>query len=321
MIKERRGRFAPTPSGELHIGNAAVALLAWLQMRSIGGTFVLRMEDLDRPRSRPEYARLILEDLKWLGIDWDEGPDVGGPYGPYEQSERNPYYEAAFDRLNRDGWLYPCFCSRKELRLIASAPHGFSRVYPGICRDLTSAERVDKAKLKDPSFRFTVPEQAIAFDDLVMERQAFPPGFGGDFVVKRADGIMSYQLAVVVDDMEMGITDVLRGSDLLDSTPRQILLNKALGLSAPQFAHVPLFYGPDGERLSKRHGTAITLAAMRRSGTKPEDVIGYLAWWTGLINSPEPLKASDLVGDFDLRSISRDPVVVEGELLQKLSGI
>ncbi|HEX7065774.1 MAG TPA: glutamate--tRNA ligase family protein, partial [Bacillales bacterium] len=218
-----------------------------------------------------------------------------------------------------DGWLYPCFCSRKELRRIASAPHGAGGVYPGICRNLTAEEQAEKAKVKDPSFRFIVPDRSIVFDDLVMGRRSFPPGYGGDFVVKRADGIMSYQLAVVVDDAEMEMTDVLRGADLLDSTPRQILLYEALGYPVPEFGHMPLFYGPDGNRLSKRHGTAITLAAMRESGTKPEEVVGYLAYWTGLIHSPEPLKASDLIADFDLKKISRDPVVIEGSLLEKLS--
>ncbi|HET7577651.1 MAG TPA: tRNA glutamyl-Q(34) synthetase GluQRS [Bacillales bacterium] len=314
-----RGRFAPTPSGELHIGNAATALLAWLQARNNGGTFILRMEDLDGPRSRPEYARQILDDLKWLGLDWDEGPDVCGPHIPYEQSERNSLYRSTFERLDRDGWLYPCFCSRKELRAVARAPHGRNPGYPGICRRLTPAERQEKAAKKKPSYRFALPDREVSFEDLVKGRQVYPSGFGGDFVVRRADGIMSYQLAVVADDAAMEITDVLRGVDLLDSAPWQILLYQALDLTIPRFAHVPLFYGPDGERLSKRHGPDITLPAIRKAGASPERVIGFLANLLGLIEKPESLKPFDLVPDFDLEAIPKDSVSVSSSLIRELS--
>ncbi|HWI51561.1 MAG TPA: glutamate--tRNA ligase family protein, partial [Symbiobacteriaceae bacterium] len=199
-----RGRFAPTPSGQMHIGNARTALLAWLQARHAGGQFVLRMEDIDKPRSRPELARQILSDLRWLGLDWDEGPDVGGPYGSYVQSERSDLYEAALAKLTADGWLYPCYCSRAELLAIASAPHGLAEEgprYPGTCRRLTPLEQTERSSRgKVPSLRFAMPDEAVSFTDGIAGPQTAEPGAGGDFVVRRADGIIGYQLAVVVDD-------------------------------------------------------------------------------------------------------------------------
>jgi glutamyl-tRNA synthetase len=315
-----RGRFAPTPSGELHIGNALAALLAWLQIRKENGTFVLRIEDLDRPRCRPEYARQMVGDLKWLGLDWDEGPDVGGDFGPYVQSERDEFYIKAFERLLRKGKLYPCFCSRKELRRLASAPHGLASLgpeYPGTCRNLSAADQERKSKFKRPSYRFAMPERPIDFEDKVMGHQSYPPGSGGDFVVKRADGIMSYQLAVVVDDAAMGITDVLRGADLLDSTLRQILLYEALNLPAPKFTHVPLLYGPDGRRLSKRHGDWITIAKLRKKGMSPESLVGLLASLCDLIEKPEPLKPRDLIACFDTEALSSEPINLSSGFLSQ----
>jgi glutamyl-tRNA synthetase len=316
-----RGRFAPTPSGELHIGNAMTALLSWLQIRHAGGTFVLRMEDLDGGRTSVEFSRQIINDLKWLGIDWDEGPDVGGPYAPYDQSERIAFYQEAFERLDHEGRLYACFCSRKELRAVASAPHGLSSLgpaYPGTCRHLTPAERTEKAKRKSPSFRFAMPDRPITFEDLVVGKRAYPAGFGGDFVVKRADGLFSYQLAVVVDDALMGMTDVLRGNDLLDSTPRQVLLFEALGLPTPRFAHVPLLYGPDRKRLSKQHESQ-TLASLRARGTTPEQLVGCLAYLTGLIDKPQSVKANELISEFDLDKIPKKRIRISETLLQGLT--
>ncbi|HEU4965789.1 MAG TPA: tRNA glutamyl-Q(34) synthetase GluQRS [Bacilli bacterium] len=320
-MMKTRGRFAPTPSGQMHIGNAWTALLAWWQIRQAGGEFVLRMEDVDKPRSRPEYAEQILTDLRWLGLDWDEGPDLGGKYAPYTQSEREGLYEAAMEQLLRDGWLYPCYCSRAELMAIASAPHGLSAegpVYPGICRGLTSVERAEKAARKDPSYRFRVPDHPVAYEDLLAGRQAFEAGFGGDFVVKRADGIIGYQLAVVVDDAAMEITDVLRGYDLLDSTPRQLLLYEALGLEPPRFTHVPLLCGPGGERLSKRD-KSLTLAAIRDAGTSAEQLVGLLAYLGGLLERPEPVRAGELIKTFDLQAIPKDPITLSEQLLQSLT--
>lgn len=318
----RRGRFAPTPSGPLHIGNARTALLAWLQMRSAGGTFVLRMENIDKPRSRPALAMQIVDDLRWLGLDWEEGPDVGGPYGPYVQSMREDLYESALEKLRGDGLLYPCYCSRAELAAIASAPHGLSSegpVYPGTCRTLAPELLAAKAAVKPPSLRFIVPDATIRFDDAVAGAQIASAAAGGDFVVRRADGLYGYQLAVVVDDAAMRITDVLRGDDLLDSTPRQLMLYEALGLPAPRFAHVPLLVGSDGRRLSKRDG-AISVAEMRAAGTAPERIVGWLAYWSGLTDKPEPVKAAELIAGFDLARVPKEPVTVTEAALRDLSG-
>ncbi|GIP37711.1 glutamyl-Q tRNA(Asp) synthetase [Paenibacillus sp. J31TS4] len=318
----KRGRFAPTPSGQLHLGNARTALVAWLQMRQAGGEFVLRMEDIDKPRSRPEWAEQILNDLRWLGLDWDEGPDVGGPYAPYTQSEREALYEGALARLEQEGRLYPCYCSRAELAAVASAPHGLASegpAYPGTCRSLTLEERQERAAHKHPSLRFALSDRPASFNDLVAGPQRAEPGAGGDFVVKRADGIIGYQLAVVVDDAAMGITDVLRGADLLDSTPRQLALYEALGLTPPRFAHIPLLYGPDGGRLAKR-SQAVTLAGIRAAGTPPEQVVGTLAWLSGLADTPEPARAAELVPHFDLARLPRGQVAVDEPLLRLLAG-
>ncbi|PLT46099.1 tRNA glutamyl-Q(34) synthetase GluQRS [Paenibacillus sp. FSL W8-1187] len=317
------GRFAPTPSGLMHLGNARTALLAWLQIRRLGGSFLLRMEDIDGPRSRPDYAEAALRDLRWLGLDWDEGPDSGGPRGPYTQSERLPLYEEALERLRAQGLLYPCYCSRAELAAVASAPHGLASegpAYPGTCRCLSEEERQERARRKQPSLRFAVPpERIVRFDDEVAGPQETAPGAGGDFVVRRADGIFSYQLAVAVDDAAMGVTHVLRGSDLLDSTPRQLLLLEALGHAAPRYAHVPLLMGPDGKRLAKRHG-GISLQALREAGVRPERVVGLLARWSGLLERAEPVMPSELIEAARERPLPLEPVVVREEELRGMLG-
>lgn len=319
---KRRGRFAPTPSGQLHIGNVRTALLAWLQMRSVGGEFVLRIEDIDKPRSRSEWVNQIVTDLRWLGIDWDEGPDIGGSYAPYCQQEREELYQEALDRLAADGWIYPCYCSRADLAALASAPHGLASegpAYPSLCRKLTGEERKTKEAAKAPSYRFAMPDRPITFTDGLAGFQSFASGAGGDFIVKRADGIWGYQLAVVVDDAAMRISDVLRGSDLLDSTPRQLLLYEALGIAAPSFAHVPLLYGADGSRLSKRHG-AVTIAAIRAAGVTAERVIGHLAYTSGLIDRPEAVKPAELINGFTVNKLPHEPVLISDDVLQALSG-
>ncbi len=296
----RRGRFAPTPSGLLHIGNAFTAVASWLQMRQANGQFVLRVEDIDTARSRADLARRQLDDLRWLGIDWDEGPDVGGPHAPYVQSERMSLYEAALERLKQAGLMYPCYCSRSELARIASAPHGLSSeggAYPGICRHLTEEERQAKEAHKTPALRFKMSGQPVTFNDGWAGETTFVGDAVSDFVVKRADGMFSYQLAVTVDDAAMGITDVLRGADLLDSTPRQLALYEALGLTAPSFAHVPLIVGADGERLSKRD-RSLTLTSLRDAGVAPERLIGVLANAAGWIDRPEPITARELIPSF-----------------------
>jgi glutamyl-tRNA synthetase len=313
----KRGRYAPSPSGRLHIGNAFTALIAWLHMRKAGGVFVLRIEDIDRDRCKPEYEAALLDDLRWLGLDWDEGPDVGGPHGPYRQSERIPLYEEAIGRLLEDGRLYPCTCTRSQLKAIASAPHGLAGegpAYPGFCR----GRRLTPALMQSRyALRFRLPDEPLSFVDGVFGGQSFPPGAGGDFIVKRSDGLFGYQLAVAVDDAAMGITDVLRGEDLLDSTPRQIFLLRALGLPVPRYAHVPLILGEDGRRLAKRHG-AVTLCELREAGVDARKLAGCLAHWAGIADRPEPASPRELIPLFNLSSLKKTPVVFDEEKRRQL---
>jgi glutamyl-tRNA synthetase len=306
-----RGRYAPSPTGELHLGNASSALLAWLSVRARGGSFVLRMEDLDRNRVKQGLAESILEDLAWLGIDWDEGPGIGGSCAPYEQWPRRERYDRALDRLRRSGYAYRCFCSRRDIANAASAPQepGDELRYPGICRDLSSSESRKRAEAGGRhAWRFRVPSRARPrFEDLVHgEWGADQIEAPGDFVISRADGLPAYQLAVVVDDAEMGINEVVRGDDLLLSTARQLLLYQALGLEPPQFGHVPLLIGPDGVRLSKRHRGA-TIRELRRRGCSAEQLIGRLAKLHGLRSEAEPARAVDLVDGFALGKVMPVP--------------
>lgn len=316
----RRGRFAPTPSGDMHLGNAKIALLSWLQIRAAGGQFILRIEDIDIQRSRPEITERIITDLKWLRLDWDEGPEIGGVYGPYWQSERLELYHEALANLQAKHHLYPCYCSRAELLAVAGAPHGLASegtAYAGTCRFLSEAERIEKAKSKTPSLRFALGEDATSFEDGIFGPQSFPPGSGGDFIVRRADGMYSYQLAVTIDDALMGITDVLRGADLLDSTPRQLQLYQALELPPPTFAHAPLLLGEDGHRLAKRHGD-LSISALRTAGARPEAIIGWIAYICGIISKPEPVQASDLVSSFSLHSIKHQPFILTQQIIRQL---
>lgn len=313
-MTEIRGRFAPSPTGEMHLGNAWTALLAWLQVRSLGGDVVLRVEDLDPDRSRPEYTDRIIRDLAWLGLDWDEGPDIGGPCGPYRQDERRHLYAAALDALVARGLVYPCLCTRAEIRAAASAPHPGEdeSAYPGTCRPRPGAgERAHPGR--QPALRLIVPDQTIAFADGLHGRFAQNLARAcGDFVLRRADGVHAYQLAVVVDDAAMRISHVLRGDDLLASTPRQLYLYRLLGLKEPAFTHVPLLCSPDGHRLSKRQ-QGLSLAALRGRGVKPERIVGFLAHRAGLIPAPDPVAPRDLIAAFALDKLPHEPVVVQDE--------
>lgn len=315
-----RGRYAPSPTGELHLGNASTALLAWLSIRGRGGGFVMRVEDLDPGRSRPELVGRILSDLMWLGLDWDEGPDRGGPYPPYDQGASRERYDHALRRLQDAGWVYPCFCSRKDIASAASAPQtaGDELVYPGTCRDLPPAESSRRIEAgRQHAWRFRVPRETPAFDDLV--RGPWVAAAAGDFVVRRADGVAAYQLAVVVDDHRMRIDEVVRGDDLLASTARQLMLFESLGYPAPRFGHVPLLLGTDGVRLSKRH-QGITLRELREAGFAAEDVVGRLAGLLGLRATSAPVRAAALLDGFDLRRLRPAPEGLIVDVLEWRSG-
>jgi glutamyl-tRNA synthetase len=299
-----RGRLAPSPTGYLHLGNARSFMLAWLQARAAGGEVILRIEDLDQARAAPGAAEAIVRDLEWLGLDWDN------PLAPeHFQSNRLELYRDALEELRQRGLVYECFCSRRELRGIASAPHGSTGpAYPGTCRDLTAEERDRRREDKEPALRFRVPPGAvIEFTDLVAgpQREALDETVG-DFILARADGIPGYQLAVVLDDIAMGITHVLRGDDLLSSTGRQILLFHTFGAEPPLYAHVPLILGPDGTRLAKRHGS-VSLAELRDAGHDPRAVTGWLAWTSGLLPESHPVRPTDLLPTFSLEAITREP--------------
>lgn len=280
-----RGRLAPSPTGLLHLGHARTFWVAHLRARERGGVLVLRNEDLDPQRSRPEFASAFIEDLRWLGVEWQEGPDVGGPFEPYTQSRRRDFYLEAWARLLASGWIYPCTCSRKDLARAAEAPHENPRItpdepiYPGTCRPPEGVAPRVVASPAGANWRFRVPVgETVSFVDLGQGEQTFTPGVDfGDFVVWRRDDVPAYQLAVVVDDEAMRITEVVRGADLLVSTARQMLLQRALLYSTPDYYHCDLVTDEEGARLSKRHD-ALSLRALRESGRRAEQVLGSMGF-------------------------------------------
>ncbi len=282
--RKYRGRIAPSPTGYLHVGHARTFCTAWQRAREAGGALVLRVEDLDSERSRTVYAEAAVDDLRWLGIDWQEGPDKGGPYAPYAQSERGALYRAAWRTLIERGFLFPCRCSRRDLAGAASAPHegdadgepGGEALYPGTCRPplpLHGAGLGTDDSAGGVNWRFRVPNgETIEFEDANLGPQRFVAGVDfGDFLVWRRDGTASYQLACVVDDAAMGITEVVRGADLLKSTARQILLNRALGHANPAWFHCALVLDREGHRLAKRHD-ALSVRTLRERGLTPDEV-------------------------------------------------
>ncbi len=295
------GRYAPSPTGPLHLGNLLTALLSWLQARLQRGRFILRMEDLDQPRVRSGSATQILSDLRWLGLDWDEGPDVGGPHGPYQQSQRDSLYQAALDWLRGQDRVFPCYCSRKDIAAAVSAPHGRQAVYPGTCRRLGPMGKSGPPRTPKmtPAWRYLVGIGTIAFEDRVLgaHRQNLAEEVG-DFVVRRADRLFAYQLAVVVDDALMGVSDVVRGADLLDSTPRQIELFQVFGVEPPRYWHTPLMVDGKGRRLAKRDDAA-SLEKWRRQGARPEHVVGLLAERMGWVKKGEAVSADGLLNRLD----------------------
>jgi glutamyl-tRNA synthetase len=294
-----RGRYAPSPTGDLHLGNLRTALLAWLFSRSQGGQFVLRMEDLDRPRIYPGSAERILIDLHWLGLDWDEGPDCGGPYGPYTQSERTTIYQHYLRQLQERGLVYPCYCSRAEIAHAASAPQQGQDGprYPGTCRYLTTAQRREyEARGRRPSLRFRVDDERVisCMDEITGPLTQHVQHAVGDFILYRSDGIFAYQFAVVIDDALMHINQVVRGSDLLPSTARQTLLYETLGFPVPRFAHVPLMLDEQGRKLAKR-SQSMGLEPLRAAGLSPAQVIGQLAASCGFLQRGTPITPKELL--------------------------
>lgn len=295
------GRFAPSPSGRMHMGNLWSCLLAWLAARSVGGGMVLRLEDLDPDRCRPEYCDQVMRDLEWLGLDWDGEPVY--------QSKRTEVYRQAFQTLEQQDIIYPCFCTRAE-RLASSAPHRSDGavIYDGRCGRLRLAEREELSRTRRPAWRVRTPERVIAFRDLLQgDYKEDLKQDCGDFILRRSDGVFAYQLAVVVDDAAMGITQVVRGSDLLSSTPRQLWLQERLNLPHPEYGHLPLLLAPDGRRLAKRDRD-LELGRLQEKYTAPEPV-GRLAFAAGLTDRPEAISPRELLPLFSWEKLPREDLV------------
>ena len=296
------GRFAPTPSGRMHLGNVFAALIAWLSVRSQNGSLVLRMEDLDTQRTSSEFAQILRSDLLWLGLDWDEETAP--------QSRRSAVYDRYFEQLMDEHLLYPCYCTRSQLHGV-NAPHlsDGTYVYPGTCRNLQNPPPG-----RNPAWRVMVPDKEWRFTDLVQGDYCLNLATEcGDMVVRRADGVYVYQLAVTVDDGEAGVTEVVRGMDLLSSAPRQMYLQEKLGFSHPVYGHVPMLLAPDGRRLSKRDKD-LDLGVLR-SRLKPEELIGALAFAAGLTDRNIPVSAAELATVFDWKNLRGDAIYLDGASL------
>ena len=295
------GRFAPTPSGRMHLGNVFAALIAWLSVKSRGGALILRMEDLDTQRTSDEFAQVLRQDLTWLGLDWD--------HETAPQSQRSDVYDRYFARLKEMGLLYPCYCTRSKLHSV-NAPHlsDGTYVYPGTCRNLTEAEKAAFGRAS--AWRVKVPDREYRLTDLC--QGDFVQNLSsdcGDFVVRRADGVYVYQLAVTVDDGESGVTEVVRGVDLLGSAPRQMYLQELFGFPHPKYGHVPLLVAPDGRRLSKRDKD-LDLGTLQLH-KKPEEIIGALAHSSGLLNRYEPISAQELASEFSWKKLKMDNIQLQ----------
>ncbi len=295
------GRFAPTPSGRMHLGNVFAALIAWLSVKSRGGALVLRMEDLDTLRTSAEFAETLRQDLRWLGLDWD--------LETAPQSQRSAVYDRYFAQLEEMGLLYPCYCTRSQLHSV-NAPHlsDGTYVYPGTCRNLSEAEKAAFDRL--PAWRVKVPAKEYHLTDLC--QGPFSQDLStdcGDFVVRRADGVYVYQLAVTVDDAEAGVTEVVRGVDLLGSAPRQMYLQELWGFPHPAYGHVPLLVAPDGRRLSKRDKD-LDLGSLRLH-KKPEEIIGALAYSSGLIEHSRSISAKELAAEFSWEKLKKDNIQLQ----------
>jgi nondiscriminating glutamyl-tRNA synthetase len=323
MTSKVRTRFAPSPTGHLHIGNARTAIMNWIFARRLGGVFVLRIEDTDKVRSTEQSEASILDDLRWLGLGWDEGPDRGGPFGPYRQSERLAVYRSHLDRLVREGKAYPCFCTAQELeaRRQEQLGRGDSPRYDGRCRDLTdSARAAYESEGRLPAIRFRIDGQDAGFEDLVKGPIGFPDGSLGDFILARPDGMPMYNFACVVDDRLMEITHVIRGDDHVSNTPRQVLLYRAFCWECPAFAHIPMILGKDRERLSKRHG-ATSVDQYRDAGYLPEAIVNFLSLLSWSSESGDTILPPErLVREFDFSRVSSSAAVFDVDKLDWMNG-
>lgn len=303
-VRKPVGRFAPTPSGRMHLGNVFAALIAWLSVRSRDGEMVLRMEDLDTQRTSADYAQVLRQDLNWLGLTYDrETPP---------QSQRSEVYDRYFSMLEAQGLIYPCYCTRSQLHSV-NAPHlsDGTYVYPGTCRNLTEAQRA--AMNRSPAWRVIVPDRVWELEDLVQGHYSLNLySECGDMVMRRADGVYVYQLAVTVDDGEAGVTEVVRGMDLLSSAPRQMYLQELFGFPHPTYGHVPMLLAPDGRRLSKRDGD-LDLGAIRQR-MKPEELIGSLAHTAGLIDRKGAISAEELAREFRWENLRKDDICLDAEV-------
>lgn len=312
-----RGRFAPSPTGYIHLGNVWTAFLAWLQVRQQKGTLILRIiEDIDEQRSKPEYTQALLEDLAWLGLDWDEGPGKGGPYGPYIQQERYSLYEKALQELQAKHLLYPCYCSRARLQAIGAPHEGEHRLYDGHCYGMPEEQR--RQMDRKPSWRVHVPHVSVSFTDgSYGPFSDYLPRVCGDFVVRRADGLYAYQLAVAVDDGSMGITHVLRGRDLLSSTAQQIWLMEVMGYTPPSYTHVPMLIDASGNRLSKRQ-QGITVRSLRDRGVQADAILSALALAGGLVSERRLYHKGELLRLCNFQTMTTHDIVLGDTWLDEL---
>jgi glutamyl-tRNA synthetase/nondiscriminating glutamyl-tRNA synthetase len=322
-IDKPRVRFAPSPTGQLHIGNVRTALYNWLFARKTGGTFVLRIEDTDVERSEKRYEDQLMEDMRWLGLDWDEGPDVGGPYPPYRQSDKMGVYRSYAERLIRERKAYYCFCTAEELeseRQQATAQGG-QPIYSGKCRRLDPAEAERRrAAGEAAAIRLKIPEHPIRFHDIVRGDVEFSNEVVSDPIIVRSSGMPVYNYVVVIDDADMKITHVIRGDDHISNTPKQVALYEALGLPVPEFAHLSTILGPDRERLSKRHG-ATSVANFREMGVLPEALMNYLALlgWAPSGGDREIFSKDDLIREFSLERVTPAPAIFDNDKLNWLN--
>ena len=324
MSQKPRVRFAPSPTGELHVGNARTALFNWMFARHLGGDFILRIEDTDESRSALSYQVNLIDDLKWLGMDWDEGPQKEGAYGPYKQSDRLNIYDEHLKKLVAADLVYPCYCTEEELEEERQSLILSKRMprYMGKCRNLKPSERkAREAEGRKHSYRFKVPQLTIEFDDLIRGAMKFDGGAIGDFIIVRSSGMPAYNFAVVIDDHLMAITHVIRGEDHLSNTALQIMLYRAFGFEPPTFAHHSLILGKDRSKLSKRHGS-VSVGEFRKQGILPEALLNYL----GLLGSSftegrEVLSRNEMIADFSLERASKSGAIFDEEKLHWLNAI